>query len=501
MKNDLSKSKLMAFLQCPRRLYLQVHEREHAELSGEDDPRISEGKRVGEVARSLHPDGVLVEDESLSGALKTTRALLSGNNPRVLFEPAIEHDGVCVRADMLVPAKGRFDLIEVKSATAVKEHYYTDVAIQAFVLERAGLGLRRLTLQHINKDFVYPGGGRYHEVKRNGTINSLFVECDVTKEANSLMRSVSRWARDARKTLNGKLPPRTSHCADPVPCEFLAHCYPEETKYPISCLPRIKETEIAALARRGYQDIRDIPSGVLRNATQEWVRAVTVRGRADLRSGAREALSLLPYPRYYFDFETINFAVPIWKGTRPYQQIPFQWSCHIEQQSGTTTHEAFLDIAGEDPSRALAKALLAVLKRRGPILVYNKAFESRVLDDLAVRFPDLSERLQAVRARLVDLLPIARKHYYHPAMRGSWSIKAVLPTIGSGLDYGDLCEVQDGGAAQTAYLESIAGETTRKRKQVLKNALLEYCKLDTLGMVALARFLEGKRKGDIQGRT
>jgi len=162
----------------------------------------------------------------------------------------------------------------------------------------------------------------------------------------------------------GKLPPRTSHCTDPIPCEFLAHCYPEETKYPISCLPRIKEAEIAALARRGYQDIRDIPSGVLRNATQEWVRAVTVRGRADLRSGAREALSLLPYPRYYFDFETINFAVPIWKGTRPYQQIPFQWSCHIEQQSGTTTHEAFLDISGEDPSRALAKVLLAVLKCR-----------------------------------------------------------------------------------------------------------------------------------------
>ncbi len=490
----LPKSKLLAFRQCPRRLYLQVHEPSVAEPSTGSDARLMEGQRVGEVARSFYPEGVLILGDRFSQALSATQSCLTDSRRRVLFEPAFEHKDVAVRADVLVPAGRHYDLVEVKSATRLKDHYPADVAIQASVLTGAGLKLRHLTLSHINRDFVYPGGGCYHEKRRNGRVNSLFTECDVTDSANTLVPEVARWAHAARRTLSGKMPPRTDACHDPVECEFQGYCYPQETKYPIEWLPRIRAETLDALHRRGYRDIRDIPEGVLKTPIQEWVRAVTVKRRADLRPGAREVIAALPYPRYYLDFETIQFAVPIWKGTSPYHQVPFQWSCHIEKDRRTIRHEAFLDLSGEDPSRAFAQALIAATGKKGPILVYNRGFEAGIVRALANRYRDLTVPLKAIESRLVDLLPITRKHYYHPAMGGSWSIKAVLPTIGAGLDYADLEEVQDGGGAQAAYLEAIAPDTTRGRKAALKKALTEYCKLDTWGMVALARFLESAKR-------
>ena len=95
--------------------------------------------------------------------------------------------------------------------------------------------------------------------------------------------------------------------------------------------------------------------------------------------------------------------------------------------------------------------------------------------------------------RLVDLLPIAQKHYYHPQMKGSWSIKAVLPTIAPEMDYKNLEEVQDGTGAQIAYLEVIRPETSEKRRNELAHRMLEYCKMDTMALVRLAWFFQEKK--------
>jgi len=108
----------------------------------------------------------------------------------------------------------------------------------------------------------------------------------------------------------------------------------------------------------------------------------------------------------------------------------------------------------------------------------------------AERFPDLAGRLQAVIARIVDLLPIVKRNYYHPDMRGSWSLKAVLPTVAPDLDYGDLDEVQDGVLAQVAYEEAIAPGTSPERRETIRRNLLRYCERDTLAMVRLVEYFQ-----------
>jgi hypothetical protein len=216
---------------------------------------------------------------------------------------------------------------------------------------------------------------------------------------------------------------------------------------------------------------------------------VTVAGKPELLPGARKFTDELEYPRFYLDFETVAPAVPVWPGTRPYQVIPFQWSCHLERGPGEVTHLEFLDLSGELPMRRLAEAMIRALGTKGPVLMYT-SYERKVIEGLATMFPDLAPELQALAGRLVDLHPVTRLNYYHPDMLGSWSIKAVLPTIAPKLDYSNLEGIQEGTGASSAYLEAIGPGTSAQRKEELRVDLLKYCKHDTKAMLALVHFFE-----------
>jgi predicted RecB family nuclease len=190
----------------------------------------------------------------------------------------------------------------------------------------------------------------------------------------------------------------------------------------------------------------------------------------------------------------VNPVVPIWKGARPYQKVPFQFSRHRLDAQGRLTHRAFLDLSGEDPSRPLIQALLAACGESGPIFVYSR-FEKTVINDLAKRYAEHATALKALAKRLVDLHRVAAARYYHPDQHGSWSIKAVLPTIAPDLDYAELDGVQDGNMAMKAYQEAIDPATTEARREEIRRQLLAYCKLDTRALVRLWKYFSGQPAG------
>jgi hypothetical protein len=196
--------------------------------------------------------------------------------------------------------------------------------------------------------------------------------------------------------------------------------------------------------------------------------------------------------------------VPQWAGVRPYEQVPFQWSCHVEHETGEFAHHEFLDLSGDDPSLPCIKALLRAIppEGAGPIFVYFRAYEEGRLRELGERHPAFAPDLQRLIARLVDLLPLVRESYYHPAMRGSFSIKKVLPTIAPDLDYGELGGVSDGTAAQVAYLYAVFEPgMTAERKERYRQELLRYCARDTWAMVEVAWFLQRRtNRPQAQGR-
>ena len=486
----LSKSRITAWRQCPKRLWLQIHRRELLEVSDQAERAFQVGHEIGEVAQRLCPGGILIEDDdNLSAAIESTRKKIAAYPDRPLFEATFQHDGLLVRADVLLPTPDGYRMTEVKSSSEVKPYHVEDCAVQAWVLMKNGIPLASVELATVDTSFVYRGDGNYH-----GLLKSVRLD----EEIGPLLEEVPGWVEQAKNDLSGDEPAITAgtHCDDPFECPFKAYCtrnmaLPDAPEYPLDVLYRMSEKAKDELRSKGFHDARKVPLHYL-NETQRWIQRASKSGKPSLDvKAARQEMAALPYPRYYLDFETITLAVPRWAETRPYStQVPFQWSCHVEEAPGQLRHEMFLDVTGNDPRRAFAETLIQVLENRGPVIVYNQSFEKSRIAELASFFPDLAPALHRINERVVDLLPIARRNYYHPDMMGSWSIKAVLPTVASDLGYANLI-VGDGGDAQAAYREIIHPETPHERAQELAEGLREYCKLDTLAMVRLAWFFEG----------
>ena len=490
MKWTLSKSRILSFLQCSKRLYLEVHHRNLIKYSYSSEIAFRIGDEVGDTARRvLMPGGILIEyDRGLRKAVETTHKYLNDLFDVILYEATVQTLNVRIRADLLSRNKGSIEVVEVKSSTGVKELYLTDCAIQYSVMDGAGCAPDKMSLAHINNQFEYQGDGNY---------SGLFELVDLTAEVSEIAEEVPKWIEQANKTIAGELPEIEvgDHCTRPYACPFIEHCWKDVPviEYPVTKFPGLKKSKCTELVDAGYEDVRDIPDGMLGDETLQTRLDACHTGEPVIPSELRNQLEQLTYPRYYLDFETIGFAVPKWSCTRPYEQLPFQWSCHIEDKFMAVSHREFLDISGNPPMLSFSEELIDALEDSGPIIVYS-TFEKTVLRKLQDRYPELREKLQNIINRLFDLLQPIRTHYFHRDLQGSYSIKSVLPTVVPELNYAELEDVQDGMMAQQAYLEIINESTTLKRKRALTDSLLKYCEMDTFAMVKLIQNLSKSDK-------
>ncbi len=492
--SGLSKSKIIAFRQCPKRLWLEIHQAELRDDSS-SEAVFQIGYQVGDAARRIYdPEGTGVTiDISALGhrdALSLSAELLrEGRGP--VFEAGVSIDGALAYADVMLPDRSdgtlRWNMIEVKSSTSVKDYHHDDIAVQSYIATAAGVPLASVVVAHIDNTFVYPGDGDYR---------GLLKENDLTGEALSRSDEVREWIAGAQAVASLPDEPVIEtgpQCSTPFPCGFCGYCNRDKVwpEYPLTSLPRLSASKREQLEEMGIEDLREVPDEYL-SANQSRVKECTASGSVFFDAeGAAADLAPHGFLAYFLDFESIQFAVPIWKGTRPYQQIPFQYSLHVIAEDETLRHSGFLDLSGNEPSHALALCLIDQCGEHGPVFAYNAGFECRIMRELAAQFPDLAPALESIIDRVVDLLPVARNRYYHPSQHGSWSIKAVLPAMVPELSYDQLDGVQDGYAAGEAFLEAIAPETTAERKKVIECQLSEYCKLDTFAMVKLWKLFTG----------
>jgi hypothetical protein len=182
--------------------------------------------------------------------------------------------------------------------------------------------------------------------------------------------------------------------------------------------------------------------------------------------------------------------IPMFDETRPYQQVPFQYSLHyLESEITELQHYEYLAPAHVDPRKDLLENLLNKIPEGACVLVYNKTFETRILKGLAKWFPEYSEQIGNIVRNIRDLMiPFRRKDVYRWELEGSYSIKYVLPALVPELSYDEM-EISDGGMASNAWLSTWELEDSSEIEKI-RNALLEYCKLDTLGMVRILEKLK-----------
>ena len=479
----LSKLRFQSGLQCAKRLYLEIHSQNEKDIVTSAEEAIFElGKNVGELARKLFPKGSLV-DFNVSNqdeAYRKTQALLKDDKIEIIYEAAFTYEKIEVRVDILRKvSNNEVDIIAVKSSTRVKEEHLADLAIQAHVIEGSGMKIRKCFLMHINSDYLYDGA--------DYILDQLFTLSELTNEVKSLQDTIEDHLTVMWAVVHSNEVPAIDtgpHCSKPYQCSFHQFCRKDWPKDHITNLPRASDKLLQELSSNKITRISEIPEN-FKGLTfaQQRVRQSVANKKVYYEKEMLTTLSALESPLFFIDFETINPALPLFKNSRPFQQLPFQWSCHKLCSDGSTIHGEFLAAGDRDPRSEFAVSLFRQLGTEGPILVYS-AFEKTCLLSLADHFPQYQIEVENICGRMIDLLALVRKHFYHPDFNGSFSIKKVLPTLVPELSYKDM-EIGDGATAAMSFLRVVSKKASADEAKDIRRNLLEYCKLDTLAMVKI----------------
>jgi hypothetical protein len=481
-------------MQCDRRLWLGWHEPEVA-VEAAPGSILAVGHEVGEHAHQLFPGGVLVGGgpREFAQAVAQTQELLADRAVGAIFEPAFAFNDVWVRVDILErAAHGGWIINEVKSSTRVKPENIHDLAIQRYVVEGCGLTVEGTNLIHVDTSYVCDLAGL--------DWTKYFRKVDVTAQVLAALADTPGRVASFHEVLAGEAAPErrpSTHCFKPFECEFWERCTKDKPADWIWHLPRLSAERFAALDAMGIESISALPADFPLNGEQRRVAKAFRTNGIVVQPSIAAVLSHRDGPNGYLDFETFSPAIPLYAGTRPYQRIAAQWSLHVENENGDLEHHEFLAGLAEDPRRGFCESLLAAVGTTDPIYVYSP-FESSTLDELARQFDDLADAIQAVRRRLVDLLPVVRTSVDHAAFKGSNSIKAVGPVLAR-ISYDALTGVAEGGNAAAALYrlatDQLQADETRDG---LRAELLSYCSLDTealartrMALVALALGLPG----------
>ncbi len=487
MTTHLTKSRYMAGLQCPRRLWLLVHEPPPYEEPEPGSP-VDIGQEIGRKAHLLFPGGVEVTEEPWehARAVARTAAWMADTSLPAVFEAAFEHNGIRIRVDVLERlSSGTWGLREVKSSSGLKDHHIDDIALQAHVLRGAGVTVSSIELLHVNTAYVRdPSGIIWPE---------FFARLDIGDAVAVALADLPARLPVMRECLNATTLPDAepgSQCGNPYPCGFWDRCTAHKPADWVSYMPRLSQVQADELNTRGIEAISAIPTDFRLTARQAIIRDATTTGRPFVAPDLKRLLHNYGPPACYLDFEAMMPPIPLYEGTRPYQTIPFQWSQHALASDGTLHHRDFLADGNGEPRRAFAETLIEALAGSDePIVVYS-TYEQTTLQKLAAAFPDIRASLDAIIGRLVDLLPIVRSAVYFPKAGFSNSIKSVGPALCPNLTCDDLEDIADGAAASAAFLQVASGHLTAPGDvDRLRTALRVYCQRDTLAMVEVHRAL------------
>ncbi|PLX13380.1 MAG: DUF2779 domain-containing protein [Marinilabiliales bacterium] len=482
----LSKSTFVRGCQCHKSLYLNKYHRELKDDVSEMLQLVFDtGQNVGELAQDLFPGGEYGtfpgEIPSYESVKRTNQLIDAG--VEVIYEATFLFDEVIVAMDILVKGKKGWEAYEVKSSTSVSETYIKDASIQSYVIKGSGFSLNDISIIHINKQYVKRGAI---------DVNQLFIIESVYDSAMQNQDWVRINIKEFKKVLKQDQIPDIQigpHCSDPYECDFTGHCWqhvPDNSVFSYKGLTGKRKWE---LFDNGYITIDDIPADQSLNNTEQLVVDCEKNNVEYIDKDAiRSFVNQLKYPLYYLDFETLFMVtIPIYDNSRPFQQIPFQYSLHIQQVPGEKVeHKEFLAEASRetDPRTEFINKLIADIGNTGSIVTYNASFEMGKLKDIKEAFPHYSNSIDAINARVVDqMAPFRARHFYKPEMKGSYSIKKVLPALVPELSYEGM-PIADGGAASAAFLK-LLDETDQDVITKTRKALLEYCELDTWAMVKI----------------
>ena len=486
---NLSKSRYCKGIQCPKMLWMDGNMPEQYDPSVMNDIVLMSGEIVGNTAKGYYGEYAEVPfSEDKSKMIAETKRLMDMNTG-IIAEASFYYDGNFCMVDILRLVDGGYEIIEVKSSSnskGVKQIYFDELAYQLYVLSNCGVPVKSVFIMQINSEYVRKG---------DLNIKELFILTDCSQKVFDAVGDVERKITEIKIIAAQKDEPESyfgERCNKPYKCGYKEWCYsklPKNNIFDIGWGMYTKKKETAY--KDGVVTFADVLNSTIEVNEQQRLQVKTVVH--DLppsidKNRVSDFISRITYPLYHLDFETFQQAIPLWDDISPYTHIPFQFSIHLQNEPcGDTTHKEFLAKEGIDPRRELAERICTDIPMNVCIIAYNMFFEKGVIAKLAELYPDLSEHLLNLNDNMIDLALIFKNGaYYCREMRGSYSIKSVLPALFPNdpeLNYDNLDIIRDGNDVMTVY-PTLHEQTPDYIKEVRK-ALLDYCKLDTLAMVKI----------------
>jgi len=441
-----------------------------------------QGHLIGDLAHQLYTDGLNLHTDNIGENLRETRSSLSLRKP--LFEAGFSSNRLYCRVDIINPVdEDEWDIIEVKSTSEIKDEQLHDVAFQRLCCQFAGLKINHCHIMHLNRDYIKQGEIDPHQ---------LFVIEDVTDRLDKFTDSLKERIDKMLAVIDSDTCPDEGigqHCNSPYSCLLQKECWAHLPEHHVMTLYYGKKLG-EELMGQGILNIGDIPEDLVLNGKQQIQKDCVICGQPHInQKGIQSFLEKLKYPLYFMDFETFATGIPIFDGTSPYQNVPFQFSLHLLTKPGTMVeHYSYLAEGKDDPRPGFLSELKQSIGPKGSILVYYEAFEKTRLKELAKAFPNYKEWIDGILERIIDLIvPFKDFSYYHPEQLGSASLKHVLPALVD-MSYADL-EIGEGTLASLKFMESAFGDISEEQRNKIRIDLLNYCGQDTGGMIEIVKKL------------
>lgn len=489
---QISKSEYIMYLKHPAWLWLKKHDKTKLPPIDDNTQAIFDAGNMFEAyAEKLFPDGLRLGfdnyEEYLTLPQATAKAIADGN--KTLFQARFEADNITCICDVVQFVDDKtLDLFEIKSSTKAKPEHELDLAFQMTVLERAGYSVRKISVVHVNNQYI-----------RSGAIDpkELTGSTDVTEAVRRLEDFTNQKIAEAVEMLeSGNHPDFSPTLAEKSAFGEWLEIYKHLNSFEagsIYDLCQLDSKTLSNLNNAGIEFIKDIPENFILKPKQALQVEATRLERPIIHTDKiKEFFDSFVFPLYFFDYETLASLVPYFDGLRPYQQLPFQYSLHVlESPNSELKHYEYLHRENSNPALSLSETLKSHIGDQGSVITWNMGFEKSCNTLLGSLLPEFTSFYESLNERIVDLMiPFSNGMYIDKDFCGSASIKNVLPVLVPELSYKAL-GIQEGASAQRLWMEAVLDGKRDEQKQQILDDLVEYCKLDTLAMVEIYKKLVG----------
>lgn len=422
-RHTLSKSTFIRGVQCLKSLYLYKKRYFLRDpLSQEQQAVFSRGTNVGVLARSLFPGG---KDATPASPFLYARSveMTSGwiaRGEKIIYEAAFQHEKILVMLDILVHTPQGWIGIEVKSSRSVSETYLLDAALQYFVITGSGLPLADIRIIHINSDYI-----RGSEIE----LEKLFTSQSVLEKALSKQDYIREQIQREKEVIllpHAPAVPVGLHCQRPYSCDFIGHCWKNIPLPSVFDLDTFSPEEQQTLFTAGFQSVEDLSRLADLKSIQR-IQIDSIRsGETFLDKDAlRTFVKLVEEPFAFLKVFYCRPALPLFRGTRPYENLPFAFAL----LPGEPFSEPFFFIVspGKDPRMVFNELL------KDKVVNYRILFVSGQAEETC----SLLDKMD-LRVKVIDMLsPFSERMIYHPGLAGGQSLAEItgyLPQAAPGSD-------------------------------------------------------------------